>query len=86
MRDEGVDVVLYNAGVDPHVGDAMIRGVMTTDQMAVREHAVFGTCLALGMPLAWTTAGGYQKRAEDTVALHDLAMAACVAAMGLEPA
>lgn len=69
------DLVLYQAGADPHVHDPY-GGMLTTHQLDMRDEAVFSR---LGhMPLAWNLAGGYQtapggteaERLEPVLALH----------------
>jgi acetoin utilization deacetylase AcuC-like enzyme len=78
MHRSGVTILFYNAGVDPHRDDPMVRGVMTTDQIRRRERIVFETCKALSIPVCWMLAGGYQKPLEKVVALHGLAMEECL--------
>ena len=74
---QGCDLVIYQAGADPHVDDPL-GGVLTTEQMAARDRAVFER---LGRrPLVWNLAGGYQvlpgehlsdaQRMEPVLALH----------------
>jgi len=65
----GCDVVLYQAGADPHVDDPL-GGVFTSEQLAERDRAVYRTCAELGVPVVTTLAGGYQKPMERVVELH----------------
>ena len=59
------DVVLYQAGADPHVDDPL-GGVLTTEQMSARDRSVFE---GLGhLPMVWNLAGGYQVVAGETQA------------------
>jgi acetoin utilization deacetylase AcuC-like enzyme len=55
-----IDLVLYNAGVDPHedcsTGGA--RGV-TSEVLSVRDAMVFGMAQSVGVPVAFVFAGGY---------------------------
>jgi acetoin utilization deacetylase AcuC-like enzyme len=69
------DLVLYQAGADPHVDDPL-GGLLSTEQMAWRDRAVFEQ---LGhLPMVWNLAGGYQlakgqtesERREPILALH----------------
>lgn len=62
----GCDVVLYQAGADPHVNDPL-GGMMTTDELRRRDELVFETCDALGLPVAWNLAGGYQVEADGSI-------------------
>jgi|694.fasta_scaffold52932_7 acetoin utilization deacetylase AcuC-like enzyme len=54
------DVVLYNAGMDPHEhsGIGGLRGV-TTEMLAARERLVFTWARHRGIPVAFVLAGGY---------------------------
>lgn len=71
----GCDLILYQAGADPHVNDPL-GGVLTSQQMSERDHLVFER---LGRrALVWNLAGGYQtmpgdtdaERIEPVLALH----------------
>ena len=59
MHDDGVRIILYQAGADPHINDPL-GGTQTTEEMRQRDELVFGLCKQLGMPVAWNLAGGYQ--------------------------
>lgn len=67
------DLVLYQAGADTHVDDPM-GGLLTTEQMRERDRGVFATTRALGIPVAWNLAGGYQVEPDGSIprviALH----------------
>ncbi|NUO53381.1 MAG: histone deacetylase [Polyangiaceae bacterium] len=54
------DVVLYQAGADPHVRDPL-GGFLDDDDLRTRDQIVFRTARALGVPVAWNLAGGYQR-------------------------
>jgi acetoin utilization deacetylase AcuC-like enzyme len=79
------DLVLYNAGVDPHErsGIGALRGVKT-QVLAEREAVVFDWARRIGTPVAFVLAGGYVSSGrygltEDTlVELHRLTLAAAV--------
>ena len=62
----GCDVVLYQAGADQHVDDPC-GGVLTTEELRARDEIVFRELSALGIPLAWNLAGGYQKEADGGI-------------------
>lgn len=66
---DSIDLVLYNAGVDPHE-DAGGVPVITSDMLAEREEIVYEWADAHGLPVAFTLAGGYQSRFYD---LYDVA-------------
>lgn len=85
----GCDLLLYQAGADPHVDDPL-GGWLTTEQLAQRDALVFGEARAIGLPVAWNLAGGYQRDARGTIdpvlAIHEHSMRACARAWSLEPA
>ena len=68
---QGVDLVIYQAGADPHIKDPL-GGMLTEVAMAKRDHAVFEAFA--GRPLVWNLAGGYQRDAsggiEPVLRLH----------------
>lgn len=79
------DVLIYQAGADPHRDDPL-GGWMTTAQLARRDELVFQTAMAMGVPVAWDLAGGYQRDANGGIrpvlAIHDNTMAAALGALG----
>lgn len=81
MRD--CDVVLYQAGADPHV-DNPLGGWLTTDQLRERDRIVFDTLASLGVPVAWNLAGGYQKEPDGSIPrvleIHENTARAAIAA------
>lgn len=54
-----VDVLLYQAGADPHIDDPL-GGWLTGAQLRERDALVFEACRGLGVPVVWNLAGGYQ--------------------------
>lgn len=78
---EGCDVLLYQAGADPHVDDPL-GGWMTTEQLTRRDKIVFEVCRSMGLPVAWNLAGGYQRDAKGTIGpvleIHRNTMQACI--------
>src|SRR5207249_10865048 len=64
MRD--CDVVLYQAGADPHVDDPL-GGWLTTDELARRDAVVFETLREIGVPVVWNLAGGYQREPDGSI-------------------
>jgi acetoin utilization deacetylase AcuC-like enzyme len=81
----GCDVVLYQAGADPHINDPH-GGWLTTDEMRQRDARVFEAFNALGIPVAWDLAGGYQVEKDGTIPkvleIHDNTMRECVRVYG----
>lgn len=77
------NVLLYQAGADPHIDDPM-GGWLTDAQLAERDRLVFQSCAALGLPVAWNLAGGYQTPLRKVLDIHDATMRVC-AEVFLEP-
>jgi acetoin utilization deacetylase AcuC-like enzyme len=73
------DVVLYQAGADPHIDDPL-GGWLTTEQLAERDRLVFETAQELGIPIAWNLAGGYQSPLRKVLDVHDNTIRACASA------
>jgi acetoin utilization deacetylase AcuC-like enzyme len=77
----GCDVLLYQAGADPHVDDPL-GGWLTTEQLAERDASVFDACRAIGLPVAWNLAGGYQRAPDGSIPavleIHRNTLRACV--------
>jgi acetoin utilization deacetylase AcuC-like enzyme len=79
------DVVLFQAGADPHVDDPL-GGWLTTAELAERDRLVFRGLRALGVPVAWNLAGGYQREADGSIpkviAIHRNTAHAAIEVMG----
>jgi acetoin utilization deacetylase AcuC-like enzyme len=60
------DVVLYQAGADPHVDDPL-GGWLTTRELHARDACVFERLHRLGVPVAWNLAGGYQREPDGSI-------------------
>ncbi len=84
MRD--CDVILYQAGADPHIHDPL-GGFLTTEQMRERDRLVFEAAKSLGIPIAWNLAGGYQEDKSGGIQavldIHNNTMIECVAAYAI---
>ena len=76
----GCDLVLYQAGADPHTDDPYGRGVLSTAQLHERDRIVFAGLRDLGVPVVWNLAGGYQRPLRKVLDIHDNTMRACVEA------
>jgi acetoin utilization deacetylase AcuC-like enzyme len=72
----GCDVVLYQAGADPHRDDPL-GGWLDTEELAERDYRVFAAAEALGIPVAWNLAGGYQTPLRRVLDIHDNTLLAC---------
>ncbi len=59
-RFQGCDLMLYQAGADPHINDPL-GGWLTTDQLWRRDRMVFDGLHQRRIPVAWNLAGGYQR-------------------------
>ena len=71
------DVILYQAGADPHIDDPL-GGWLATGQLYERDLLVFQAAAELGIPVAWNLAGGYQTPLRKVLRIHDGTMRACV--------
>ena len=67
---QGCDIVLYQAGADPHIDDPL-GGFLTTEQLRQRDQYVFEGFKQRGIPIAWVLAGGYQKPLEKVLEIHN---------------
>ena len=76
----GCDVVLYQAGADPHIDDPL-GGFLTTEQLHERDAIVFRTLASMGIPVVWDLAGGYQQQPDGSIPavleIHDNTLRAC---------
>jgi acetoin utilization deacetylase AcuC-like enzyme len=75
-----IDLILYNAGMDPHQ-DCTTGGAqgITTQVLKTRERLVFEWAADLGVPVSFVLAGGYSGRClskEKLTALHRLTIEA----------
>jgi acetoin utilization deacetylase AcuC-like enzyme len=64
------ELVLYNAGVDPHRDDRLGRLALTDDGLARRDRLVLATCLGAGVPLACVVGGGYDADLDVLAGRH----------------
>lgn len=71
---DGVDLLIFNAGVDPHIEDPL-GGILTTRQMILRDRVVFKLARELELKVCVSLAGGYQVDADGGISklleLHD---------------
>lgn len=74
------DLILYNAGVDPHVNDPL-GGVLTTEQMASRDFILYLCMKSMHIPVATSLAGGYQRDKNGSISavieLHNNTLREC---------
>lgn len=65
------DLVIYQAGADPHEDDPLGSLEMTTEQLYIRDQLVFQFCWQNNLPVLFVLAGGYQTPIETRlVPLH----------------
>ena len=69
------DVVLYQAGADPHIDDPL-GGWLTTEQLFERDRIVFNTLRDLRIPCAFDLAGVYQDPLSKVIEIHSNTMVA----------
>jgi acetoin utilization deacetylase AcuC-like enzyme len=68
--DQLPDLVLYQAGADPHEGDRLGRLKVSAAGLAERDRRVFAACFDRGIAVVLTMGGGYGHVIEDTVAVQ----------------
>lgn len=66
------DLVLYDAGVDTHIGDRLGKLALTDTGIFRREMQVLSTCLAARYPVACVIGGGYADDLSSLVYRHSL--------------
>ena len=66
------DLVVYNAGVDPHREDKLGRLDLTDQGLERRERFVLESCRARGLPLACVMGGGYAPDLTRLAYLHTI--------------
>lgn len=80
-RFSDCNLVLYQAGADAHIDDPL-GGWLTTEELQKRDRLVFEGLAAIGVPVAWNLAGGYQRDKSGSIRpvleIHDNTMKECV--------
>jgi acetoin utilization deacetylase AcuC-like enzyme len=66
------DLVLYDAGVDPHIGDRLGKLALTDAGIFRRDMQVLSTCAAQRVPVACVIGGGYCEDMRSLVYRHSL--------------
>lgn len=64
------DLVVYNAGVDPHAADRLGRLALSDDGLRRRDRLVLSACAERGLPLAVVVGGGYDDDLQALVRRH----------------
>lgn len=71
IKKTSPDLVIYQAGADPHIDDPLGSLGMTTEQMLYRDSKVFDFLNKESVPTMFVLAGGYQEPInEKLVPLH----------------
>ena len=66
------DLVLFDAGVDPHACDRLGKLALTDEGLRARDGYVLRTCLAMGIPVACVVGGGYDRDIDRLARRHCL--------------
>jgi acetoin utilization deacetylase AcuC-like enzyme len=72
LSDFQPDLVLYDAGVDPHICDRLGKLALTDTGIFRREMQVLSTCVSSGYPVACVIGGGYADDLKSLVYRHSL--------------
>ena len=66
------DLVLYDAGVDPHASDRLGKLALTDNGIFLRDSMVLETCVSRRIPVAGVVGGGYSDNINDLAHRHSL--------------
>lgn len=66
------DLVLYDGGVDTHIGDCLGKLALSNTGIFRREMQVLNTCVAAGYPVACVIGGGYADDLKSLTYRHSL--------------
>ncbi|MEM9136064.1 MAG: histone deacetylase [Cyanobacteria bacterium P01_F01_bin.42] len=72
LRDYRPDIVLYNAGIDPHQDDLLGKMNLSDRGISLRDHRVLSTCHEASLPVACVIGGGYGKDMQALIERHAL--------------
>lgn len=86
LADFAPDVVLYQAGVDPHAEDKLGRLALSDAGLALRDRFVVASCRGRGLPVASALGGGYGDDPRVVAARHAASMLAMADENGRWPA
>ena len=76
LDDHHPDLVLYQAGVDPHHDDRLGRLALSDEGLAARDRYVVGQARRRGVPIASALGGGYGKDQRVVAQRHAASMLA----------
>jgi acetoin utilization deacetylase AcuC-like enzyme len=81
IMEHRYSMIIYQAGADIHIDDPL-GGLLTTEQMILRDRNIFQVCKETNTPLVWNLAGGYQKdqmgEITPVLELHRNTMIECI--------
>jgi acetoin utilization deacetylase AcuC-like enzyme len=69
-------LVLYDAGVDPHMEDELGKLALSDEGLYQRDHLVLTSCGQQGIPIAGVIGGGYQRDIERLARRHSILLRA----------
>ncbi|GAB5490092.1 MAG: histone deacetylase [Phototrophicaceae bacterium] len=64
------DLVIYQSGADPYIGDKLGKLALTKEGLAQRDKLVLEMCRSEDIPVAVTMGGGYAEDVHDIVDIH----------------
>jgi acetoin utilization deacetylase AcuC-like enzyme len=70
LQDFRPDMVWYQAGVDPYVGDKLGRLALSLEGLRQRDAYVLEACHDAGIPAVITLGGGYAPQMQEIVEAH----------------
>ena len=76
LAEVAPDIVLYQAGVDPHERDKLGRLALTDAGLERRDRYVVGTVRQRGLPIASALGGGYGEDQREVAGRHARSMIA----------
>ena len=76
FSDFAPDLVLYQAGVDPHENDKLGRLALSDDGLEARDRFVVRAARSRGLPIASALGGGYGDDQREVAARHAASMLA----------
>ncbi|MFN2098912.1 histone deacetylase [Altererythrobacter sp. MF3-039] len=79
LKDFAPDLVLYQAGVDPHVDDRLGRLALSDSGLVARDRYVIGEARRRGIPIASALGGGYGDDQRAVAERHARSMVAMAA-------
>jgi acetoin utilization deacetylase AcuC-like enzyme len=69
-RSRSYDLVHYQAGADPYVGDTLGSLRLSIDGLLARDRAVLDAAIAVRAPVVITLGGGYASNLDDVIQIH----------------